>query len=261
MKLSFSNIAWDFSQNDDICKMLKEYHFSGIEIAPTIISTDPFTKNVSLVKNFSDSLSKKYDFTIPSMQSIWFGRTENIFNPSDVDMMIDYTKKIIDLANTINCPNLVFGCPKNRNMPAPNLENQVIPFFKAIGDYAFQNNTCVALEANPVIYNTNFINTTSEAFSFAQKVDSNGLKVNVDLGTIIYNNEPLELLSKNPGLINHIHISEPNLAPIEKRSLHQELYRLLKEIDYQKFVSVEMKNPEKTDIIEDTAKYISEIFV
>ena len=175
--------------------------------------------------------------------------------------MINYTKKIIDLADIINCPNLVFGCPKNRNMPAPNLENQVIPFFKTIGDYAHQNNTCIALEANPVIYNTNFINTTSEAFSFAKKVASDGLKVNVDLGTIIYNNESLELLSKNPELINHIHISEPNLVPIEKRSLHQELSHLLKEVGYQKFISVEMKNPGKTDIIEDTAKYISEIFV
>lgn len=261
MKLSFSNIAWDFSQNDEICKMLKNHNFSGIEIAPTIISPEPFTKNIASIQNFSNSIFKGYGFMIPSMQSIWFGRTENIFNPNDTETMIDYTKKIIDLASIINCPNLVFGCPKNRNMPAPNLEDQVIPFFKTIGDYAYQKNTCVALEANPVIYNTNFINTTSDAFSFAKKVNSNGLKVNVDLGTIIYNNETLEPLSKNPELINHVHISEPNLVPIEKRPLHQELYHLLKEIGYQNFVSVEMKNPEKTGIIEDTAKYISEIFV
>lgn len=261
MKLSFSNIAWDFNQNDEICEILKNNNFSGIEIAPTIISPDPFTKNTDLVQNFSNSLFKNYSFAIPSMQSIWFGRTENIFNSNDREIMIDYTKKIIDLANLINCPNLVFGCPKNRNMPAPNLESQIIPFFKIIGDYAYQKNTCIALEANPIIYNTNFINTTSEAFSFVKKVDSKGFKVNIDLGTIIYNNETLEPLSKNPELINHIHISEPNLVPIKKRPLHQELCDLLKGIGYQNFVSVEMKNPEKTDIIESTAKYISETFV
>ena len=260
MKTSFSNIAWGLKDTDKICNILKNYKFSALEIAPTIITPEPFTKNISQVQNFTKSIFNQYGFSISSMQSIWFGITGNIFNSNDVPFLIDYTKKIIDLAGNINCPNLVFGCPKNRNMPDVDTPEKVIPFFKTIGDYANSKGTCIALEANPTIYNTNFINTTNDAFTFAKKVGSNGLKVNIDLGTIIYNNESLKPLLENPELINHIHISEPNLVPIKKREIHQELSDLLKTINYQKFISVEMKNPEKIDIIEETAKYISETF-
>lgn len=260
MKTSFSNIAWNFNDNDEVCEILKKYNFSAIEIAPTIITSDPFTKNALDIQTFSNSIFTKYNLAISSMQSIWYKRTENIFNPKDAPVLIGYAKKIIDLASEINCQNIVFGCPKNRNMLSTNTPEEVIPFFKTIGDYASSKGTCIALEANPTIYGTNFINTTKEAFLFAKEVNSEGFKVNIDLGTIIYNNESLKPLSEYPELINHVHISEPNLVPIKKHSIHQELYTLLKTIGYQKFISVEMKNPEKIDIIETTAEYISKTF-
>lgn len=260
MKISFSNIAWNFEDTDKICTLLKGYNFSALEIAPTIITPAPYTKNTNDIKDFAKSISSKYGFSISSMQSIWFGITGNIFNSQDTPTLIDYTKKIIDLASDINCPNLVFGCPKNRNMKKHDTPEKVIPFFKTIGDYAGEKDTCIALEANPTIYNTNFINTTKDAFAFAKAVNSKGLKVNVDLGTIIYNGESLEPLSKNPEFINHIHISEPNLVPIKKHEIHQKLYNLLKTTNYQNFISVEMKKPEKIGIIEEVAKYISETF-
>ena len=43
-------------------------------------------------------------------------------------------------------------------------------FFNILGDYAKLKNTVIALEANPDIYGTNFINTTKEAFSFVKKL-------------------------------------------------------------------------------------------
>lgn len=260
MNLSFSNIAWDFKDNDKICTLLEKNGFRACEIAPTIITPEPFTKNVHKVQTFREEIKSKYRLDISSMQSIWFGRTENIFNPEDAEILLDYTKKIIDLSSLIDCKNLVFGCPKNRNLPAGCSEDQVVPFFQELGNYAHSKNTCIAIEANPTIYHTNFINTTPEAFSFAKKINSPGIKVNVDLGTIIYNNESLDPLKSHPELINHVHISEPNLLPITPRSLHRELNELLQTIGYQKYLSVEMKNPIKTDIIESIITYISKTF-
>lgn len=260
MKLSFSNIAWDSKDNTQICSLLSTHGFSALEIAPTIIASDPFTKNSTVVENFAKSSLEKYGLSISSMQSIWFNRTENIFNLKEQGKLLDYTEKIIDLASLINCPNIVFGCPKNRNLPQEKNPSEVIPFFKTLGDYANKKNTCIALEANPTIYHTNFINTTPEAFDFARKVNSNGFKVNVDLGTIIYNHESLDPLVKHADLINHIHISEPNLAPILERPLHQELLNILKSINYQKYLSIEMKNPQNIAIIESIITYVSRVF-
>ena len=38
----------------------------------------------------------------------------------------------------------------------------------------------LAMEANPPIYNTNYINTDSEAFALVKKIDSKGFLVNLD---------------------------------------------------------------------------------
>lgn len=105
--------------------------------------------------------------------------------------------------------------------------------FKELGDYAIKHNTIVAIEANPLIYNTRFINTTEQAVELIYKVSSEGVKLNVDLGTIIYNKEDIRYLRQVAEVINHIHISEPNLNIIERRDMHKQLFALLKDIDYQ----------------------------
>ena len=125
--------------------------------------------------------------------------------------LIEYTKKAIDFASIINCNNLVFGCPKNRNIQNENDYEIALKFFKTIGEYAQQKHTVFAIEPNPTIYNTNFINTTKQAYDIVKDIDCKAVKVNVDLGTIIENNENIEIIEENIHLVNHIHISEPNL--------------------------------------------------
>ena len=118
----------------------------------------------------------------------------------------------------------------------------------------------MSIEPNPVIYNTNFINYTSQAFEIVKKVKSNGFKVNIDLGTIIYNKEDLQIIADNIDLVNHVHISEPNLVLIQKRELHNKLAILLKENKYKRFVSIEMGKRDNLDEIKETIKYIKEVF-
>ena len=66
-------------------------------------------------------------------------------------------------------------------------------------------------------------------------MDSDGFRLNLDFGTIVYNQEKLDVLYDNVGLINHVHISEPGLELIEKREVHNELAKVLKKYNYKKF--------------------------
>ena len=117
MKLSISNIAWDSGEDDKIYLLMQKYGFSGLEIAPTkIFPQNPYDK-IEEAKLWAQNLKEKYGFVIPSMQSIWYGRSEKIFaSAEDRQILINYTKKAIDFASAIGCKNLVFGCPKNRKM-------------------------------------------------------------------------------------------------------------------------------------------------
>ena len=116
------------------------------------------------------------------------------------------------------------------------------------------------MEANPAIYNTNFVNVTEQALELIEKVDSTGFLLNLDVGTMIQNREDISILEGIVHLINHIHISEPGLKPIEERRLHKELAELLKEEKYEKFISIEMGKQENMDVLTNVMQYVSEVF-
>ena len=83
MKLSISNIAWKSEDDFKVYKLMKKYEYKGLEIAPTRIFSEQPYKKLTEAKIWYEELNKKYGFTISSMQSIWFGRQENIFNSVD----------------------------------------------------------------------------------------------------------------------------------------------------------------------------------
>lgn len=261
MNLSISNIAWSAECDSSVYQIMCDLGFIGLEIAPTrIFPEQPYAK-LEDARKWSEDLKGKYGFSVSSMQSIWYGRQEKIFGSDDErQAMIDYTKKAIDFAETIGCKNLVFGCPRNRNVPDGAAPATAVGFFKEIGDYAAQHHTTIGMEANPPIYNTNFVNTTEQALNLIREVNSAGFKLNLDLGTMIYNKEDVSILDGNAELINHVHISEPGLKPIEKRAIHSDLAAFLKAAGYQGYVSIEMGKQDDLQVIEDACGYVKEIF-
>ena len=260
MKISISNIAWKKEQDEEMYEYISKNKLEGLEIAPTrIIEEQPY-ENIEEAIKFAKRLKEVYNLKISSMQSIWYGKQGNIFNQEDAKMFIDYTKKAIDFAGAIGCKNLVFGCPKNRNIPQEQKEEDILYFFKELGEYAKTKKTVIAIEPNPTIYGTNFINTTKQAFNLAKKVNCEGIKVNVDFGTIIENEEDLEIVFNNMALVNHIHISEPNLVKVEERKEHEKLAEFLRSIDYNKFISIEMKQTEDIEDVKKVIKFIYLIF-
>lgn len=253
MKLAISNIG--FGETFDYHE-LEQYN--GLEIAPSKIAVEPYAHQDDVVE-YTEKMMNEFNLPIVSMQSIWYQVSEGIFT-GGYDKLVALTKQAIDLADKINCRNIVFGSPKNRNMPNPAGDIEIAErFFREIAEYAETKQVVIALEPNPVIYQTNFINTTQEAFDFVKELNLPALKVNVDLGTVIYNQEDLSVIKDNIKLVNHIHISEPNLEKIEKCQLHKDLKKLLVDSGYDRYVSIEMKEQSNDDVIK-TLRYVREIF-
>ncbi len=256
MKLAISNIAWTEDDDKEMYAFLKENDITALEIAPTrLIKENPY-EHLDEARELKERLKSDYDLDVVSMQSIWFGRNEKIFeSEEDYNAMIDYTEKCIDFAKAIGCHNIVFGCPKNRNISSTDDCEKALTFFRTLGEYAAIKDVVIAVEPNPTIYNTNFLNRTEEALEFVKRLNMSHVKINYDLGTVIENKEDLKLLKDNLTWINHIHISEPNLEPVQNRELFRELIALLREQNYKKTVSIEMKKAD-VDIVKDTIFYI-----
>lgn len=260
IKLAISNIAWNNERNEEVYALLQNYGYTGLEIAPTkIFPNEPYSHNKE-ASEWAKELNKKHGFCIPSMQSILYGRTEKLFGTEDErKLLLGYNKKAIDFAVAVGAKNLVFGCPKNRQLPEGSDDTLAVRFFKETGDYAARKGTCIGMEANPDIYGTNFINTTPEAIELIKRVGSDGFKLNLDVGTMIYNKEDISILKGNASLINHVHISEPFLKKIEKRDLHKELFDYLRKENYDGYVSIEMGLLDQSCDIEHVLQYIKEL--
>lgn len=262
MKLAVSNIAWEAPDDEQILKCMKEAGFSGLEIAPTrLFPAKPYDQ-LQAAREWKSTLQAQWGMEVPSMQSIWYGQQESIFGSSqERAILIEYTQKAIDFAAAIGCKNLVFGCPRNRNLPDGKNSECAVAFFRELGEYAISQHTVIGMEANPPIYHTNYINDTTSAFELIERVDSAGFKLNLDVGTMIYNQESVHDLVDKVHLIHHVHISEPQLKPIEPRKLHRDLLTLLRREGYDNWISIEMGKTNNTLGIENAIHYISSLIL
>lgn len=263
MRISVSNIAWDAEDDEKVYKKMTEEGCSGLEIAPTrlIPTSNPYDlENVRLASCKVLEIKKKWGFSICSMQSIWYGRKENIFGSNqERKYLYDYTCSAINFANAIDCPHIVFGNPKNR-IKLNDEDNKIGEnFIFECVNYAAKKNIIIGIEPNPIIYGTNYLNTTYETLELVKKINSPFLKVNFDVGSVIQNNESINLLSKNIKYISHIHISEPYLDQIIEREMHKELIKILINKDYKNWISLEMKKNGLENLF-DSLKIIKKAF-
>jgi len=282
MKFAISNIAWSPVEDRDMYDFLRDRNLD-LEIAPTRIF--PWGDSMTLGRMagpydhireaniWAKNLYDEYNIRVVSMQSILNGFNYSLFtSEDDRRMLINYLKKGIDFANAMLCPNMVFGCPLNRNIPddVELVDAGVIAvdFFTELAMYAANHGTSLGIEANPTIYKTNFLNYTDQVFSFVQTVRSalgrntgKGIGVNLDLGTIIHNEENIYqiLAADNIPLINHVHFSEPNLSMLKRRRLHEIVLRMLEEGGYEGYISIEMRMPENEEYVYNAVDYVRTI--
>lgn len=259
-KISISNIAWEKEADDSMYQFLQENELEGLEVAPTRLFPDDPYENIRGAVQFSKKMKESYGLSISSIQSVWFGRKENIFADSmQRDNLIEYTKKAFAFAHALGCRNVVFGCPKNRVSHAPDDMKIAVEFFKKLGDLAKAEELVFAIEANPAIYGTNFLNTTKEAYAFVKQINSCGIGLNYDLGTVIYQNEDIQTVESMMDKISHIHISEPFLKEVSLSCMHKKLCEILKTCKYKYYISIEMGKCNNLHILHDIVLQLKDL--
>ncbi len=249
MKLAASNIGWDVELNHAVYTCMRKNGFTGLEIAPTkFFQTQPYSEdNIMGARTLADVVRTAFGISVVSMQSIWYGKTESIWgSDADRESLVEYTAQAAEFAHAAGCKNLVFGCPKNRNIPEEWIDKKdtapADEFFLAAADAVEKQGCVLALEPNPPIYHTNFLNTTAQAAAYLRRLNHPALRMNLDVGTMIENKEDVDVVADNLDLISHVHISRPGLPPVEGLALHRRLAKVLRSGGYEGWVSIEMKD-------------------
>ena len=255
MKLSMSNIAWLPGNRLRAYSEMASHGVFGLEIAPALFfcsADDPFIPDLNLAKIAISEIVAE-GISIVSMQSLLFGiNGAELFGKSDARERFEHgITRAINLAGRFGIPNLVFGAPTQRNVPAHmNMADaflEAVDVFRKLGDKAQSAGVTIAIEPNPKAYGTNFLNTIDEVWDFTKLVNHPAICLMFDTGSMHINKEYenyTDYISKMMPWLNHVHISEPYLAPVQQDGKRLALFlKTLDEGFYEKFVSVEMKTP------------------
>ena len=89
LKLAISNIAWDKADDEAVYAAMQQNGFTGLEIAPTRIFPEYPYENLTGAALFGGYLLNRWGFHVPSMQSIWYGQTGNIFDAVQAEELLD----------------------------------------------------------------------------------------------------------------------------------------------------------------------------
>jgi D-psicose/D-tagatose/L-ribulose 3-epimerase len=267
MNIAISNIAWDYKEDDDISVILQKYTIKGIEIAPTKIWSDPVSIEKDDIISYKSYWEKK-GIEIIAMQSLLFGHPElTIFEDSKKRKeTISYLKKIIQLAAFLGVKAMVFGSPKNRiagDKDQKEINEIASDFFSQIGDNAKEYDIHFCIEANPKVYGTDFLTTTDDLLTFVRKLHHSHINIHIDTGAMKLNNEnPYQTIERAKPFY-HFHISEPNLLPVPYEVEHHKIAKILKEINYKQWVSVEMRSQQdgsNVKQVEKTLEFVTNIY-
>jgi sugar phosphate isomerase/epimerase len=185
------------------------------------------------------------------MQSLLFGvKDASLFGGAEAAAAFEAgMRRAIDLAERLGIGNLVVGSPKNRVIPdsmsRETAWTHAAEVFRRLGDYADWHGCVLAMEPNPAVYGTNFLNSLVEADQFVRQTDHPAVTLNFDVGSIHLNGEfdslP-RLLANTIERVSHIHVSQPQLALItpEVETLAP-LFSALRSAGWEGWVSIEMR--------------------
>jgi sugar phosphate isomerase/epimerase len=269
MKIAISNIAWDMSEQDAIKRLMLERDVRGVEIAPTKVWNDPQAVSIADMRSYRHYWQDS-GIDIVALQSLLFGHPEmTIFDGKEQrEQTSRYLRKMIDIAAELGAKVLVFGSPKNRSSSYTDSEENwrvAVDFFRDLGEYAHSKGVFFCIEPNPRKYECTFVCDTNEALKLVKAVNSPGFRLHLDAAIMTLNEETIDRsIASGKEYLCHFHISQPQLAPVGRGDVdHQAFARVLKELNYDRWTSVEMRagaGASNTDTVRSTLDYVVSVY-
>jgi sugar phosphate isomerase/epimerase len=262
MKLIISNLSWNSDEDYKVINIIKKLDIKNIEISANKIFNNNYTlKNIKKNQHFW----RKEKIKFYSMQSILFN-TKNAYlfgNKTQQKIFFNEIKKKIYLCKKIGAKVIVFGSPSNKKIFSERnldkLNRIAYNSFKKISKICEKYRICFCIEANPKIYNCEYLNYTKDAVRLVKKINSKFFKLNFDVGTVIENNESFKnVIEDHIKSIGHVQISVPYLKDIMPyKKTVMKFIKELKRNNYQKYISIE-RLPVKDNInnLEKTIKLV-----
>jgi sugar phosphate isomerase/epimerase len=239
-RLVVSNICIKSISQFQFACILRLFGIKYVQIAPTTLMHDWDQLEHIKFDTFINNGLQVYSF-----QSITYGlHTLNIFEPTTARLLMSHLKKVIDVGIKHKIKVFVFGCPKNRRiLDINNAENDEIfcEFFRELGDYVGNADLTICIEPNSKQYDCNYINTIEEAGKLVERINHTNIKMMVDIGNAMMENDNLENIYKYKNVICNVDVAQKkmdNFTVVKEN--HLQFMTILKNANYCNKINLEM---------------------
>lgn len=261
MKLAISNIAFGENQQEAL-KRVSQCGVEGLVIAPTMIWPEAPSVGPKEAYEYRKRLAER-GMVVVGLQSLVFGVDGAALfgEESGRQRLADHLKKQAELAGRLGAVSMVFGSPGLRKvgyLSAEQAMSEAAELFSSVAVEANNNNTQLTIE--PLSgYGNEFVRTAPEGMELVNRVDNPGFGIHLDSAAMAgAQDDPvhLALAVRYYGMrsfdISAPELARPSLAP---EIPHKDYTAALREVDYDGWLSIEMRGPLGLDDIGQEIDY------
>ena len=241
-RLAVSNIA--FENTSDNWDTLARHEINQIELAPTTLC--PWTEFTSATIEQYEQL---HNCKVFSLQSLFYNT--DIVIVQDLDAAHTHMRTILTVCRDANIQKITFGSPKARQIDLDQYENHRSTMVQFIKTLAMEFPTVeICMEPNSKVYGCNFLMTLDSTIQFVKDVDCVNVKVQLDVGNFILEDDNLVSLGSHMYLLGAVHISDRNLGRLQSTSYHNRVAEFLRMRNYSGPISIEARQVVDDELVQ-----------
>lgn len=259
MKFSICNELFKNMSFEEICSIVSTIGYRGVEIAPFTLCEDVRKLGRRSRVELRETV-EQYGLEIVGLH--WLLVTPPGLHILSTDAKVreftkDYLIELVKLNYDLGGKVLVFGSPKQRNipkdMPREKAFELAVNLFREVSKVAEDLGCIIAFE--PLARHlTNFINTVDEGVDLIEAVNMPSFMLILDVYSMSDENRPYsEIIKRGKKYLCHFHANDTNgLGPGMGNADYSDIAKALREIGYNGYLSVEILKPVEKPI--DVAK-------
>ena len=231
-KIAVSALCWSDGSDIRTTDKWADKGITGIEAVPgKMIKSWPEPSEQEVTGLMNEIRHR--GFTVPAMQAFLFGKPGACLF-SDTNKFIRAVEEAVSLAQSLECPFLIWGAPGSRKRGFINERDafsKAVEILRPLCDRLHKKGISLLMEHVPEYYNCDFMNTPEQVIELTDAVASPGFGLHIDTGSLTCVSR-LELMSR----AGHVHASEKYLKPFMPSLMHERTALLTE----HRWISLEM---------------------
>jgi len=246
MKYSICNELFGDTPFEEVCRLVAEIGYHGLEVAPFTLAEDPRT--IDKARRFSlRKTAESQGLEISGLH--WLLVSPKGFHLSTEDATVreatlGFLESLMDLCADLGGKVLILGSPMQRSLAEGQdreaVEKRLVAGFQRVGEYAEKAGVFLCIEPLDTAQ-TNLIQTPAEAFDWVQRVNRPGFQMMIDFRACTEMGlQPADQLRRFLPAIRHVHLNDTNkLGPGMGACDFAPLFIAGKETGFEGYFSVE----------------------